>query len=1128
MSEFRPGGNANNLTITQLNPSSIAVLSSGNPTPAPIVIGTGGRVPPNTVIEDDVAGDIETSGIFDPATDGIDFYESLEGMLAQVNNAVVVGPTNAFGEVVVLGDNGVSASVRTTRGGIVVRATDFNPERVIADDEIIKLSALAMPLANVSDQFSAPLIGVMDYSFGNFKLQVLTAPTVVASSLAQETTTPQGANQLAIATFNVENLDPNDGAAKFTALASLIVNNLQSPDIIAVEEIQDNNGATNDAVVDASATYNTLISAIQSASGPTYQYRQIDPVDDQDGGETGGNIRQGFLFRTDRGLAFVDRAGGTSTNATTVVNGVAGPELSFSPGRLDPTNAAFNASRKPLAGEFTFNGHKLFVIANHFNSKGGDQPLFGRFQPPTLASETQRNQQAQIVRDFVASILTLDANANVVVLGDLNDFEFSTPLNTLKGGGLSALIETLPQGERYSYVFDGNSQALDHILVSSNLLNNAAYQYDVVHVNAEFATHASDHDPQVARFTLNPLATPTPTSTGTAAPTATPTATPTPTVTPTPTSTPTPVLVVISQVYGGGGGSGFYRYDYVELFNRGSIPVNLTGFAVQYGSATGNFGSGSTLIYALPSGTTIQPGQYLLIQTGSAGTSGANLPVAPDFTTTNLNLSQSSGKVALTNVTSGLGCGATATPCALPDGRIIDVVSYGASNNGEGGTTVNNGTALTNQQGSMRKIYGCQDTDNNYNDFDVVTGPIPRNSASPFVDCNAPPTPTFTPSPTPSPTPTDTSTPTPTPTETPTQTFTPTPTPTDTPTFTPTPTETPTFTPTPTDTPTSTPTPTDTPTATPTPTETPTPTLTPTPTNTPTHTPTPTPSDTTPPVTTFSATGATNVCGPQTVYVGSATVTLTRNEPGTTQYRIKPFGGSFGSWQPYLAPFVVNTEGLAVIEFFSTDVASNVEATQSATLPLSTFPATAILDNFNRANGALGRNWTGATSRHSYNLVSQRVDVEAGGDIYWKVGNPFGVTQEVYVTLTTIGAQTTQPHLLLKAQGGNAPSWSKGVIMVFYDVAHHRARVETFNPTTWHWTHYANFPATLQNGDVLGARAAVQGEVWIYQNCLLLGKVTLNSADQSFFNAKGGRVGLWFTDASYAFFDDFGGGTILP
>jgi hypothetical protein len=82
------------------------------------------------------------------------------------------------------------------------------------------------------------------------------------------------------------------------------------------------------------------------------------------------------------------------------------------------------------------------------------------------------------------------------------------------------------------------------------------------------------------------------------------------------------------------------------------------------------------------------------------------------------------GKVALTTTATPLDCGATATPCTLPDPRIIDLVSYGTSNNAEGGVTVNNGTALTNTQGSVRNGNGCTDTDNNNNDFTVVTNPF--------------------------------------------------------------------------------------------------------------------------------------------------------------------------------------------------------------------------------------------------------------------------------------------------------------------------------------------------------------------------------------------------------------------
>jgi predicted extracellular nuclease len=162
-------------------------------------------------------------------------------------------------------------------------------------------------------------------------------------------------------------------------------------------------------------------------------------------------------------------------------------------------NTAFQNSRKPLVGEFRFRGETLFIIANHFNSKGGDQPLFGRFQPPTRSSEIQRHQQAQIVNDFVDSILALDPNANIIVLGDINDFQFSETLDILKGGVLNNLIDTLPIEEQYTYVFEGNSQALDHILVSDNLFRTP-FLYDVVHVNAEFADQVSDHDPQVVQF----------------------------------------------------------------------------------------------------------------------------------------------------------------------------------------------------------------------------------------------------------------------------------------------------------------------------------------------------------------------------------------------------------------------------------------------------------------------------------------------------------------------------------------------------------------------------------------------------------------------------------------------------
>jgi uncharacterized protein len=507
VSEFRSGGATSvSLTLTELvAPFTITKISSGNSLPAPVIIGTGGLIPPSTVIEDDASGSVETTGVFDPANDGIDFYESLEGMLVQVNDAVAVGPRSDFTsnhEIPVVGDNGANAGARTNRGGVIAQSGDFNPERIILNDWIS--GGPILPAANVGDTFPGATVGVIDYSFNNFKLQVISMPALVSGGLAQEAAPAAVLNQISTAAFNVENLAPSDPSSKFSTLADLIVNHLQSPDILSIEEIQDNSGATDNGIVDASTTWTMLVAAIQAAGGLTYQYRQIDPVNNMDGGATGGNIRVGFLFRTDRGLSFIDRPGAGSTTANAITGSGAGTQLQYSPGRIDPTNTAFSTSRKPLAGEFMFNGHHLFVIANHWNSKGGDEPLFGVNQPPTFSSEIQRNQQATVVHDFVNAILTADPNANVLVMGDLNDFQFSSALATLKSSPaiLTDLIETLPIAEQYTYVYEGNSETLDHIL-ASNALMARPYVYDVVHVNSEFAAQASDHEPQAMLITLN-------------------------------------------------------------------------------------------------------------------------------------------------------------------------------------------------------------------------------------------------------------------------------------------------------------------------------------------------------------------------------------------------------------------------------------------------------------------------------------------------------------------------------------------------------------------------------------------------------------------------------------------------
>lgn len=481
----------NNLSTTEIkNDNSIGRLSwtrisSANALPSAVGIGNGFAAP--SAISQALGSNVETSAgyQFNPLAHAMDFYESLEGMRVSVNGASAVGATKQYSvgssaenhELAVIADYRAGAQLANARGGATISPGNYNGQRLLLSSNLI--GAAAMPEAKVGDTLTN-VTGVIDYSFANYKLQLTEAPVLTDGGLMRTLASTASPGQLSVASFNVENLAGNADAAKFQGLASQIVTNLKAPDILALQEIQDNDGAINSSSPDASHTWGRLINAIASNGGPAYAYAQIDPASNMDGGQPGANIRVGFLYNP----------------------AVASFE---SMSRVDAGNAAWDNSRKPLAGMFSVDGEKVTIINNHFNSKGGDDPLFGRMQPPELDSELQRLAQAEIVGDYVEGLLATDPQARVIVLGDLNDFQFSAPLARLEAAGLKNLTNTLAEAERYSYIYEGNAQALDHILVSSALASGA--QYQVVHINSEFsaAEQFSDHDPVLARLIISPV-----------------------------------------------------------------------------------------------------------------------------------------------------------------------------------------------------------------------------------------------------------------------------------------------------------------------------------------------------------------------------------------------------------------------------------------------------------------------------------------------------------------------------------------------------------------------------------------------------------------------------------------------
>ncbi|MCK4541476.1 MAG: endonuclease/exonuclease/phosphatase family protein [Spirochaetales bacterium] len=508
--EYYPTGtDSGSLSITQITRPEIEVISEGYPLPEPVVIGKAGRIPPkDSIWQDSPEEENVESSPFTPDSDGIDFYETLESMIVEVRDPLVVGSIHtAYGEIHIIGDGGSWTDDLTPRGGLIIDRGDENPESIIIDvienQGIIEIDPV--PFLTVGDRFSGAVRGIVDYNFHLYKiLPTEVPPPAIKANLERETTgLTAKESDFTLATFNVENLSAKSADTKFDDLAETIVLGLHNPDIIALQEIQDNSGTEDDGITAADATYRKLIEAIEGAGGPsTYAFLDISPVDGAEGGAPGGNIRNGFLYNTERvEIPQLNPGGSAEKVEVELQNG--GAVLSRNPGRIDPANRAFFASRVPLVCAFSFRGESIFIINLHLNSKGSDNPLWGKIQPPRRITAVQREKQAEVIRGFIDEVFSLDVNAKIIVLGDMNEFAFRKPLEVLAGSDLHDLAtELLPLNERYTYVYQNNSQALDHIMVTGNLLGGV--RVDIVHRYAEYlyGMRQTDHDPILAVFSF--------------------------------------------------------------------------------------------------------------------------------------------------------------------------------------------------------------------------------------------------------------------------------------------------------------------------------------------------------------------------------------------------------------------------------------------------------------------------------------------------------------------------------------------------------------------------------------------------------------------------------------------------
>ncbi|KXT06625.1 hypothetical protein AC578_8474 [Pseudocercospora eumusae] len=504
------------LYLTEIDrPTNVTVVRSGVQV-HPIVIGQQARNPPNKQYSSLDKGDVfavpnnqslisTTNPELNPQRYGLDFWESLSGELVTVRKARAIGRPNSFGDTWVVGDWKTTGSNR--RGGLTITDKDANPEAILIGSP---LDATSNPTTTKLGDSLEDITGVITQAFGFYRILPLTNIKVTRSrspALPPATTlTSSGkCNGITVGQYNVENLQP--ASDNLQAIAEDIVNYMRTPDLLFVQEIQDDNGPTNDAVVDANVTLATLRDAINALSSSTnYSFVDIDPVDDQDGGQPGGNIRVAYLYKPN--VIQLRRPNpGSSTQANEVLPG---PTLKYNPGLIDPQNSAWQASRKPIAAQWeTFgngNNSTFFTVNFHWTSKGGSSSLHGDARPPVNGGVDQRTAQANVSGSFIRQILRYDSNAAIMAAGDYNEFSIAQPLKTFASvSGLKSLDDVvgISATDQYTYLFDMNAQQLDHMYVSPKLANRNS-QYEHIHVNTWVAydDQASDHDPSVSKFNV--------------------------------------------------------------------------------------------------------------------------------------------------------------------------------------------------------------------------------------------------------------------------------------------------------------------------------------------------------------------------------------------------------------------------------------------------------------------------------------------------------------------------------------------------------------------------------------------------------------------------------------------------
>jgi predicted extracellular nuclease len=390
------------------------------------------------------------------------YFEAHEGALVTINQpAVVVDPSDRYGEFAfVLAYHQRTRLYRGEENGIILLADDGS--------SIVHADQSTLPVVAASGDTLIGITGPLAFTYGNFKIEPTTLPVISPAAVELPSIPPLSADQFSIMTWNVENLfdivDPHPSSPPLPTVSeyrwqiakvAATIEAAGLPTVVGLQEVE------NIGVLEDIAEHEVL---------QAYGYIPVLLEGDDSRG-----IDVGYLVRADQAGVLAQAQYPAPESIT---------------------------SRPPLQITIRLlgSGLEFVVINNHFTSMSGGE----------AATEPRRTAQAAWNAELAEEILAIDPEALLAVIGDLNSFYDSQPLEVLEQAGLIHTFDRLPAEERYTYVFEGVSQTLDHILVSPQL-DLLIQSVTVLRVNADHPLaspedfsprHKSDHDPVIVVFSI--------------------------------------------------------------------------------------------------------------------------------------------------------------------------------------------------------------------------------------------------------------------------------------------------------------------------------------------------------------------------------------------------------------------------------------------------------------------------------------------------------------------------------------------------------------------------------------------------------------------------------------------------